>query len=204
MYKTSFALASVFAMAEALYLQECGNTCCNDGGDDEVNEETQEVIDDFIEDIDNEFELVEEEGTDGMGEPCAVGAHDLFNEFGWTMDQEVTADLAVEKINYMYMNDLWSRQQSNHWFNWLGAADDFDGLSDDVVTMDDMVAVCQDTYGAEFFFEASPDDDFLRDHPIEDLTEEVMILLDKDQNGDVNIDSAATNLENYVADGTLT
>ena len=88
MYKTSFALASVLALADALYLNECCNNCCNDGGnDDEINEETQEVIDSLIKGVDFEGdgpELIT--STSGMGEPCASMAKDLFDEFGWTMD----------------------------------------------------------------------------------------------------------------------
>ena len=67
-----------------------------------------------------------------------------------------------------------------------------------------MTAVCQDSYGPEFFFEASPEDDFLRDHPIEDFTDEIMYLLDMNQDGDVSLRHAEKNLNNYVEDGTLT
>ena len=136
MYKTSFALASLLAFADAIVLKSgCGPTCCG-GDDDEPTEEEQQVIDDLVE------ELIDEPMPipgDGMGEPCATMTDEFFSENGFTSDQLIDADLAIEKINFQYMNDLWSRQQANHWFNWLGAADTDD---DDVVTFDDMVAIC--------------------------------------------------------------
>ena len=141
MYKTSFTLASVLALADALYLKQCCDTCCNDG-DDDVSDETQDLIDEIV---DNDFivpplddgELV---GGEGTGEPCATMAqYDFLEPTGLTADQVITADEAIAKINFQYMNDYWSRQEAKHWFNWLGAADEDD---DDMVTYDDMVRVC--------------------------------------------------------------
>ena len=131
MYKTSFALASLLAFADALYLKSSCGPCCDGGDDDEINEETQEVIDDFEEELDID-PIVEPEdiytegglvGGEGMGEPCATEVDAFFEDNGFIRDQLVDADLAIEKINFQYMNDNWSRQESNHWFNWLGQAD---------------------------------------------------------------------------------
>ena len=80
MYKTSFALATLLAFADALYLKSKCGPCCDGGDDDEPNEETQELIDDFEEELDidpivepddiyTEGEIV---GGEGMGEPCAT------------------------------------------------------------------------------------------------------------------------------------
>ena len=146
------------------------------------------IVDDFV-------------GGEGMGEPCSVQADKFFTETGLMTNAIVDADQAIEKINFQYMNDLWSRQQANHWFNWLGKADTDD---DDMVTFDEMVEACQLTYGEEFFFEEPADADYLRDHPLEDLTEKIGILLDKDHNGDVNLGAVERNLPPYVEDGTLT
>ena len=132
MYKTSFALASLLAFADALYLKSSCGPCCDGGDDDDVNEETQEVIDDFEEELHIDPIVVEPEdiytegglvGGEGMGEPCATEVDAFFEDNGFTHDQLIDADLAIEKINFQYMNDLWSRQEANHWFNWLGQAD---------------------------------------------------------------------------------
>ena len=67
-----------------------------------------------------------------------------------------------------------------------------------------MKDLCADNYGPEFFFEEGDDADYLRDHPVSDLADNMALLLDKDQNGDINIHRAVDHLANYVADGTLT
>ena len=127
MYKTSFALASLLAFTDALVLKSKCGPCCDGGDDDEPNDETQEVIDEYVDelDIDVEGDDIEEniDGGEGTGEPCATQADAFFVDNGFTYDQLIDADLAIEKINFQYMNDLWSRQEANHWFNWLGQAD---------------------------------------------------------------------------------
>ena len=50
----------------------------------------------------------------------------------------------------------------------------------------------------------SEDDDYLRDHPVSGLAEQMGILLDMDGNGDINLTHAINNLANYVEDGTVT
>ena len=206
MYKTSFALASLLAFADALYLKSSCGPCCDGGDDDEPNEETQEVIDEFVEELDIEVEggLIEEDiiGGEGMGEPCSVQADKFFDENGLTYDQLVDADLAIEKINFQYMNDLWSRQEANHWFNWLGKADQDD---DDIITFDDLVDVCQLTYDESFFFEEAEDADYLRDHPLEDLVATMIDLLDMDKNDYININALRNvNLPRLLDEGTIT
>ena len=127
MYKTSFALASLLAFADALVLKSKCGPCCDGGDDDEPNEETQEVIDEYVDELDIDVEggdFEEEELIGGnTGEPCSTQANAFFVDNGFTYDQLIDADLAIEKINFQYMNDLWSRQEANHWFNWLGQAD---------------------------------------------------------------------------------
>ena len=50
---------------------------------------------------------------------------------------------------------------------------------------------------------ASPDDEYVNDHPVTELSDEIGIWLDMDKNGDVNLGHAINNLANYVAAGDL-
>ena len=68
-----------------------------------------------------------------------------------------------------------------------------------------MVAVCQETYGPEFFYEEPADADYLRDHPIEDLVDTMMELLDMDKNDWIGYNALTnTNLPDLLSEGTIT
>ena len=57
MYKTSLALASVLALADALHLNTSCNPCCDGGHGEEIDDETLEVIGETVEElIDDEAE----------------------------------------------------------------------------------------------------------------------------------------------------
>ena len=49
MYKRSFALACVLAMADAVHLNQCCNSCEGDGGVEEAPDATDEFVEEFVE-----------------------------------------------------------------------------------------------------------------------------------------------------------
>ena len=202
MYKTSIALASLLAFADALYLQSsCGPTCCDGGDGGEPNEETQELIDNFIDELDIDGDNAAEEGSDDE-DFCAARVDELFLAKGLTHDQSVSADQAIQLINYEYMNDNYSRQKANHWFNLLGRAD---SDNDNQVTFDDVVAVCWESDGAEFDFEEPADADYLRDHPLDDLVQTMIDLLDTSKNDYINLNyQKNTNIPALLDANTIT
>ena len=136
MYKTSFALASMLALADALHLKTSCNPCCDGGNDEEeVNEETQEVIDDLTEELIPEDDVTFNDSIESF---CST-------EVSWFMEvtglgglDVITPEDATEKINDRFFNDLWSSQEASHWFNWLSAAN---------FSRVDMEAVCLETEG---------------------------------------------------------
>ena len=100
------------------------------------------------------------------------------------------------------MNDNYSRQKANHWFNLLGRAD---SDNDNQVTFDDVVAVCWESDGAEFDFEEPADADYLRDHPLDDLVQTMIDLLDTSKNDYINLNyQKNTNIPALLDANTIT
>ena len=71
MYKTSFALASVLALADALHLNTSCNPCCDGGHGEEIDDETLEVIGETVEELieDDEDEVDAEEDNEEDKKP---------------------------------------------------------------------------------------------------------------------------------------
>ena len=133
MYKTSFALASVLALADALHLKTSCNPCCDGDHDEEVNEETQLVIDEFVEELipeddeadDEPEELVPEddEADDELVDsPCATLVTEIWEHCLGNKDA-VTLDDVSQAIDTGFAEGGLSTQEAVHWFNQLSAAD---------------------------------------------------------------------------------
>ena len=119
MYKTSFALASVLALADALHLKTSCNPCCDGDHDEEVNEETQEVIDEFVEELIPEDDEADDEPVDS---PCATLVTEIWEHCLGNKDA-VTLDDVSQAIDTGFAEGGLSTQEAVHWFNQLSAAD---------------------------------------------------------------------------------
>merc|ERR1712045_388005 len=90
MYKTSLALASVLALADALHLNTSCNPCCDGGHGEEIDDGTLEVIGETVK------ELVDDEAEDETeGYDCGDLARDIMAITEW--DQVEL--LSFDKIN---------------------------------------------------------------------------------------------------------
>ena len=89
MYKISFALASVLALADALHLKTSCNPCCDGGHDQELDDETLEVIGDVVVELTTE----DDEADDASVDPaCANRAAELMSISGWDQLEVLTFD----------------------------------------------------------------------------------------------------------------
>ena len=92
-----------------------------------------------------------------------------------------------------------SIQEANFWYSW------FVGLDEDVVTLYDFVDVCEHYFPDEAVFDASPDDEYVEDHPPSELSEEMYQLLDMNKNGDISLNYARNrSTVDHVNNGTFT
>ena len=203
MYKTSFALATLLAFADALYLGSscCPTTCCDGGDGDEPNKDTQELIDNIIDDQNLGGDGETEEGA-GDEDLCTTIVDQLFSRKGFTRDQSVSSEQVLQLINYEWMNNFYSRQKCNHWFELMDRAD---ADNDNQCTFDEVVAVCYESDGADFDFQETEDNDYLRDHPLEDLVEEIMDITDADSDDIIRTNyQEGTHLPALLESGEIT
>ena len=124
MYKSSFALACVLAMADAIYLNQCCNICA--GGDDEKPEEKpdeqpDEQLDLKLEEL-PEF-MLEELPEFSLGaapeEPesaCYTESEKFFEKIGLS---EINSQIFEAKVDYLYTNNEMSIREANFWYSWF-------------------------------------------------------------------------------------
>ena len=143
----------------------------------------------------------EEADDEPVDSPCATLVTEIW-EHGLGNKDVITLDDVSEAIDTGFAEGNLSTQEANHWFNRLSDADqDYDNL----ITEADLVDACMAIGVDEFNFGDDPEDaEFVGDHTIDDLVEDMGIKLDKDSNGDINLWHASYNLPPYVEDGTLT
>ena len=196
MYKTSLALASVLALADALHLNTSCNPCCDGGHGEEIDDGTLEVIGETVK------ELVDEE-DETEDYDCRDLTAGIMAITEWDQLEVLTFDKINEDFDQWFASNDISIQEAGHWYKMLTWADK-DG--DNKINENDIEAICRDTGFDQFnyFAENAAYEDYSMDHTIDGLVGWMFMELDKDKNGNISLYHAGLNLPPYVEDGTIT